>query len=429
MLQPVGLSEVTTEIGAIDQLLEGGFASVLAAMASSAEAPAAPASAEVGPAGAGVGLPTAVVATGLVDRGNYVSAAGPATAPFSTIAPFNNGLGPAGTGAPITGTSAPATGTGALTSLGPSYGAGGVDGQAPPGLDVTSPGGGSSLGSRAVALAESLVGAPYLWGGESPGGFDCSGLVQYVYRQLGVDLPRTSEEQAIVGTPVPALADAQPGDLVFFPGSDGTAEHPGHVGIYLGNGEMVDAPYSGTVVQVQAVGHPSEIRRVLPQPGTFSAVASSGAGSQRIAELGLLPSGQFGPSAASPSAGGDVPYGAVFAQAAADYGLPDALLEAMATAESGMDPKAVSPAGAEGIMQLMPGVASRLGVDPFDPPQAIPAAASLMSGYLREFGSLKLALAAYNAGPGAVLAFGGMPPYPETQAYVTKVLGLMGGPA
>ncbi len=86
--------------------------------------------------------------------------------------------------------------------------------------------------------------------------------------RLGVQLPRTSEEQATVGTPVDSLADAQPGDLVFFAGSDGSASSPGHVGIYIGNGEMIDAPHTGTSVQVQAVssaGPVVAIRQVLPR--------------------------------------------------------------------------------------------------------------------------------------------------------------------
>ena len=87
----------------------------------------------------------------------------------------------------------------------------------------------------------------------------------------------------------------------------------------------------------------------------------------------------------------------------------------------------MSPAGAQGIAQLMPATARGLGVrDPFDPSQAIPAAARLLGGHLRAFGSVPLALAAYNAGPGAVRRYGGVPPYRETQAYVARVMALGG---
>jgi soluble lytic murein transglycosylase-like protein len=90
---------------------------------------------------------------------------------------------------------------------------------------------------------------------------------------------------------------------------------------------------------------------------------------------------------------------------------------------------AVSSAGAQGIMQLMPQTAAAHGVsDPFDPAQAVPAAASILAGNLAQFGSVPLALAAYNAGAGAVASYGGIPPYPQTQAYVQRVMGYMGVP-
>jgi len=127
-------------------------------------------------------------------------------------------------------------------------------------------GAGGVTGHDVVNMASRFEGTPYVWGGTSPRGFDCSGFAQYVYGQLGINLPRTSEEQATVGTPVASLSDARPGDLIFFAGSDGTAQAPGHVGIYVGNGEMIDAPYTGTTVQVQSLsgaGPVVSIRRVL----------------------------------------------------------------------------------------------------------------------------------------------------------------------
>ncbi len=104
------------------------------------------------------------------------------------------------------------------------------------------------------------------------------------------------------------------------------------------------------------------------------------------------------------------------------------LLAAQLMAESGFDPRAVSPAGALGIAQFMPGTAASYGLrDPFDPVAAIDAQAHLMSDLLRQFRSVPLALAAYNAGPGAVAGCSCIPPYPETRAYVARVLALAGG--
>jgi hypothetical protein len=116
------------------------------------------------------------------------------------------------------------------------------------------------------------------------------------------------------------------------------------------------------------------------------------------------------------------------AAAAQRWNVSAALLAAQLYAESGFNPYAVSPAGAQGIAQFMPGTARSLGLDdPFDATKAIDAQGHLMRDLLRRFGSVPLALAAYNAGPGAVGACGCIPPYPETQAYVTRILGLLHG--
>ncbi|MDT5039812.1 MAG: hypothetical protein QOE51_797 [Actinoplanes sp.] len=126
-----------------------------------------------------------------------------------------------------------------------------------------------------------------------------------------------------------------------------------------------------------------------------------------------------------------VPYADMFVKAGARYGVSARLLAAVAKVESGYDPQAVSGAGAQGLMQLMPGTAAGLGVqDPFDPQDAIMGGARLLAQNLQEFGSVPLALAAYNAGGGAVRRYGGIPPFAETQAYVPRVqhaLAALGG--
>jgi Transglycosylase SLT domain/D-alanyl-D-alanine carboxypeptidase len=114
------------------------------------------------------------------------------------------------------------------------------------------------------------------------------------------------------------------------------------------------------------------------------------------------------------------------AHAASRWNVSASLLAAQVLAESNFNPFAVSPAGAQGIAQFMPGTAVAYGLeDPFDARAAIDAQAHLMSDLLEQFRSTALALAAYNAGPGAVAACACVPPYPETQAYVARILGLM----
>lgn len=115
-------------------------------------------------------------------------------------------------------------------------------------------------------------------------------------------------------------------------------------------------------------------------------------------------------------------------RAAQRWGVSAQLLAAQLYAESNFNPFAVSPAGARGIAQFMPGTAAAYGLrNPFDADASIDAQAHLMHDLLARFGSVPLALAAYNAGPGAVAACGCVPAIPETQAYVARILGLLGG--
>ena len=289
---------------------------------------------------------------------------------------------------------------------------------ATPSLSASTPQGRSLgvTGDQVVADARKYLGIPYVWGGTDPAkGLDCSGLVQRVYADLGIDLPRVSQDQAHVGQAVPGLAQARPGDLLCF----GTPAD--HIGIYIGGHKMIVAPKTGDVVKVQDVYRtPSTIRRVLPDsaPATRTSVAG-GVG---------VPAGVATAASSSPAlAAAPAAYRSLFEQAGRRHGVSPALLAAVAKVESGFNRSAVSGAGARGLMQLMPSTARALGVDPMDPTQAVDGAARLLATHLRTYGSVPLALAAYNAGPGAVNRYNGVPPYAETQAYVTKVQAAMTG--
>ncbi|WP_254791118.1 transglycosylase SLT domain-containing protein [Blastococcus tunisiensis] len=264
---------------------------------------------------------------------------------------------------------------------------------------ATFAGAGATAGEGAVvAEAQKYLGVPYLWGGTDPAkGLDCSGFTQLVYKNLGVDLPRTSSQQATSGRPVASLAEARPGDLVFFDNSSSRAGID-HVGMYIGNGKMIAAPQAGEVVKVQDVGNPTVIRRVLP------------------AQAPALPTTSAGGALAG------VPYADLFTRAGARHGVDASLLAAVAAQESGFNPSAVSSAGAQGLMQFMPATAKGLGVNALDPTSAVDGAARYLSSLTKQFGSTPLALAAYNAGPGTVSRHGGIPPYPETQNYVRAVM-------
>lgn len=267
-------------------------------------------------------------------------------------------------------------------------------------------GGTTGTGAGVVASATKQLGVPYLWGGTDPKkGLDCSGLVQLAMRENGVEVPRTSQQQAKVGTAVASLDQAEPGDLIVMSG--GT-----HIGIYVGDGKMIHAPKPGDAVKISKVwATPTAIRRVVPE------AAAPAAGAAPAVPAALAAALRLGPASGT----GAAPYQRLFDAATAKHGLPAGLISAVARTESGYDPKAVSGAGARGLMQIMPGTARGLGVDPMDPAQAVDGAARLLASHLKTFGSVPLALAAYNAGPGNVQKYGGIPPFTETQNYVRKV--------
>ncbi|WP_225096773.1 C40 family peptidase [Streptomyces sp. CoH27] len=105
----------------------------------------------------------------------------------------------------------------------------------------------SGRAGAAFAAAQSVIGSPYVYGASGPSSFDCSGLTSWAYAQAGVSIPRTSQEQATIGTRISSINDLQVGDLVFFYGDI----H--HVGLYAGNGQVLHAPHTGAVVRYEAI--------------------------------------------------------------------------------------------------------------------------------------------------------------------------------
>jgi cell wall-associated NlpC family hydrolase len=113
----------------------------------------------------------------------------------------------------------------------------------------------ASIPARAVALARSRIGAPYVWGAAGPDAFDCSGLVFWVYSQLGVQVPRTAQPQFEWALPIEP-SQLQPGDLVFWQGTYPTSDQVSHVGMYTGNGMVVMATDTGDFVREVALSNP-----------------------------------------------------------------------------------------------------------------------------------------------------------------------------
>lgn len=291
-------------------------------------------------------------------------------------------------------------------------------------LDGSTPTGLGSVGSVANTAGQAVVGAglkyqgvPYLWGGTDPSvGLDCSGFVQRVFADLGIDLPRVSRDQARQGEPVASIEDARPGDLIAF------GQPVDHIAIYVGDGKILHAPRSGEVVKISDIHRtPTAIRRIV---GNESAGVRAPGGSFAGSAVGSLSDGGT-PGAGLLADPAVARYAHLFSAAGRKYGIEPGVLAAVAKVESGGNPNAVSPAGARGLMQFMPATARGYGIDPLDPAQAIDGAARMLTEQRAAFGSLELALAAYNAGPGAVRRHGGIPPFSETQNYVRKVMSMV----
>jgi soluble lytic murein transglycosylase-like protein len=203
----------------------------------------------------------------------------------------------------------------------------------------------------------------------------------------------------------------------------------------VAGGRNTASAATGGIGPQAAVARIAELQQLISQArcdgatvngGASFADALAGAGQPTASAAGAFGATGFGSNVAAAGAGPDAtPYDGLVTAAAQRNGVDPALLHGLIQQESGFDPSAGSSAGAQGLCQLMPGTAAALGVsDPLDPAQSIEAGARYLKQQLDAFGGdPQLALAAYNAGPGAVRRYGGVPPYAETQAYVQKVLG------
>lgn len=202
-----------------------------------------------------------------VSRPIETKAASPAPAAAASAAAFGAALAAAGvaTGAAVNSASGSVAGLdlprlAGVGAPGINTGAPGIEGALATGAAALQSG--TVTGGAVAATAKKYIGIPYVWGGTNPAtGLDCSGFVQRVFKDLGVDVPRVVSDQMKVGTPVASLAEAKAGDLLVSFGGN-------HISIYLGNGKAIDAPVPGQTIQIRDAweqqSNLTSIRRIVP---------------------------------------------------------------------------------------------------------------------------------------------------------------------
>lgn len=227
------------------------------------------------------------------------------------------------------------------------------------------------------------------------------------------------------------MSRIKPGDAIYF-APDASNGWYGHTGVYAGNGQFISATYNGIKQSDLNEWIKSTGQKLL---GFISEGESEGGGptewvQQKMEEVGnmVTPKAYADSGVSSPSYVQGTPdwIQPIIAKAAKKHNIPPIMLSALLKKESGFNPEAKSPVGAVGIAQFMPATAQEMGIDPYDPEQAIDGAARYLRQQWDKFGKPDLALAAYNSGAGNVQSFGGIPPFKETRDYVKAIMDMAG---